>query len=77
MDRGFDGSLRFEFRNLGHEKLELSFRLVLVPSKLFYTPDQSLCPVWHLLKVSGGVGSRPEVSSRSGGHALIPNDVWR
>ena len=63
MDRGFDGSLRFEFQNLGHEKLELSFRFVLVPSKLFYTPDHGLCPVRHLFKVSGGVDSRPQVSS--------------
>ena len=33
------------------------------------------CPIPHLFRASGGVGDRPEVRSRSGGHALIPDDA--
>ena len=68
MDGGFDRSLRFEVQYLGHEKFDLRFRLVLGPSKLFYISNQGLCAVWHLFGVSGGVGSHPELSSRSSGH---------
>ena len=45
------------------------------PSKLVYASDQCFCPVGHLLWVAGGIGSRPELGSRSSGHALIPNDA--
>ena len=74
-DRWFEGLFRLEFQDLIHEKFELGFCLVLIPSKLFYIPDQGLGPFRHLFRASGGVGDRPEVRSRSGGHALIPDDA--
>ena len=58
-----------------HDKFELGFCLVLILSKLFYIPDQGLGSFWHLVEASGGVGYRSEVCSRSGGHALIPDDA--
>ena len=74
-DRGFDGSFRLEFQDLIHEKFELGFCLVLIPSKFFYIPNQGLGPFRHLFKAAGGVGYRPVVRSRLGGHALILDDA--
>ena len=63
-----DGPYGFEIYELRHEKLDLTFRLVLSSSELFNVADQGLRPFRHFFWRSGGVGSRPEFSSRSRGH---------